>query len=288
MDGQPARMASKAWLRALERSAAARKLPDASLAGIVQQRAATHPDAPALLSDGVCWSYAELAAHAQAFSDWALAQGLQPGEAVCLLMANSPQYVAAWLGISRVGGVVALLNTNLVGEALLHCARAAAAPRHVIADRHHAGQLAMLTQGLPGVTGWQTPLDIVAGQALPPPPAMHATALLIYTSGTTGLPKAARVSHARLREWSHWFAGMMDVTAQDRMYNCLPLYHSVGGVVATGALLVSGGAVVISERFSASRFWDEIVRWECTLFQYIGELCRYLVNTPSAPSGTGA
>ena len=149
MDGQPARMASKAWLRALERSAAARKLPDASLAGIVQQRAAEHPDAPALLSDGVCWSYAELVAHAKAFSDWALAQGLQPGDAVCLLMANSPQYVAAWLGIGRVGGVVALLNTNLVGEALLHCARAAA-PRHVIADRHHAGQLAMLTQGLPG------------------------------------------------------------------------------------------------------------------------------------------
>ena len=282
MDGQPARIASKAWLRALERSAAAKKLPDASLAGIVQQRASAHPDAPALLSDGVCWSYAELAVHAQAFSDWALAQGLQPGEAVCLLMASSPQYVAAWLGITRVGGVVALLNTNLVGEALLHCARAAAA-LHVIVDRHHAAQLAMLTQGLPGVTGWQAPLDIVAGQALPPPPAMHATALLIYTSGTTGLPKAARISHARLREWSHWFAGMMNVTAQDRMYNCLPMYHSVGGVVATGALLVSGGAVVISERFSASRFWDEIVRWDCTLFQYIGELCRYLVNAPPHP-----
>jgi fatty-acyl-CoA synthase len=51
-------------------------------------------------------------------------------------------------------------------------------------------------------------------------------------------------------------------------------------VVATGAVLVGGGAVVLRERFSASRFWDDVVRWDCTLFQYIGELCRYLVAAP--------
>ncbi len=59
-------------------------------------------------------------------------------------------------------------------------------------------------------------------------------------------------------QWSHWFAGLMDVSPADRMYDCLPLYHSVGGVVATGALLVSGGAVVLRERFSASGFWADI------------------------------
>jgi fatty-acyl-CoA synthase len=64
------------------------------------------------------------------------------------------------------------------------------------------------------------------------------------------------------------------------MYNCLPMYHSVGGVVATGATLVGGGAVVLRERFSASAFWKDVVAERCTLFQYIGELCRYLVNNP--------
>ena len=58
--------------------------------------------------------------------------------------------------------------------------------------------------------------------------------------------------------WSHWFAGMMDTRPDDRMYNCLPMYHSVGGVVATGAVLVSGGSVVIREKFSASQFWDDV------------------------------
>jgi fatty-acyl-CoA synthase len=67
------------------------------------------------------------------------------------------------------------------------------------------------------------------------------------------------------------------------MYDCLPLYHSVGGVVATGAVLVRGGSVVIRDKFSAREFWDDVVDWDCTLFQYIGELCRYLANAPEAP-----
>src|SRR5207249_1938701 len=95
-------------------------------------------------------------------------------------------------------------------------------------------------------------------------------ALYIYTSGTTGLPKAANVSHARVMMWSHWFAGMMGTQPSDRMYDCLPMYHSVGGVVATGALLVNGGSVVLREKFSARQFWDDVARWDCTLIQYIG------------------
>jgi fatty-acyl-CoA synthase len=84
--------------------------------------------------------------------------------------------------------------------------------------------------------------------------------------------------------WSYWFAGLADVQADDRMYDCLPLYHSVGGVVAIGAALVGGGSVVVQERFSARQFWDDIARWDCTLFQYIGELCRYLNAAPPHPA----
>jgi fatty-acyl-CoA synthase len=67
------------------------------------------------------------------------------------------------------------------------------------------------------------------------------------------------------------------------MYDCLPMYHTAGGVLATGPLLIKGGSVVIRERFSAREFWDDVVRWECTLLQYIGEFCRYLVNSPPHP-----
>jgi fatty-acyl-CoA synthase len=117
-------------------------------------------------------------------------------------------------------------------------------------------------------------------------PTLSERALCIYTSGTTGLPKAANVSHYRLMQWSHWFAGLMDTQPADRMYNCLPMYHSVGGVVATGATLVGGGAVIVRERFSATAFWTDVTAERCTLMQYIGELCRYLLASPPQPEET--
>ena len=101
--------------------------------------------------------------------------------------------------------------------------------------------------------------------------------------GTTGLPKAVNISHARVLEWSLWFAGLMDIGPDDRMYDCLPMYHSIGGVVAVGAMLVHGGSVLIRPSFSASRFWDDVADGGCTVFQYIGELCRFLVNSPAHP-----
>ena len=45
-------------------------------------------------------------------------------------------------------------------------------------------------------------------------------------------------------------------------------------------MLTSGASVVLSDKFSVSQFWHDIVRWDCTLFQYIGELCRYLLKAP--------
>ncbi len=78
-------------------------------------------------------------------------------------------------------------------------------------------------------------------------------ALYIYTSGTTGLPKAANINHYRVMLASHAFAGVMDTKPTDRMYDCLPMYHTAGGLVATGSVLLNGGAVVIREKFSARR-----------------------------------
>ncbi len=72
----------------------------------------------------------------------------------------------------------------------------------------------------------------------------------------------------------------------DRLYDCLPLHHSVGGVAAPCSMLRAGASVVIAEKFSATNFWDDIARFDCTVFQYIGELCRYLLKAP--PSGPRA
>ena len=285
----------RAWTRALARVAPFARGEGVPLPTLLPELAARFGTRPALLSDGEVLGYRDLAERANRYANWALRQGIAPGDVVCLLLANCPDYVAIWLGITSVRGVVALLNTNLSGDALAH-AIATVAPTHIIVGEDFADRFAAIRGRLPaGLSCWTHaggdagPRIDLAAAALPaePPaaaaPSLADTALHIYTSGTTGLPKAARVSHRRVMEWSYWFAGMIDTQPDDRMYNCLPLYHSVGGIVAVGAMLVGGGSVLIRPKFSASRFWDEVVEHDCTVFQYIGELCRYLLNTPPHP-----
>ena len=233
---------------------------------------------------------------------WALEQSLSPGDVVCLLMPNCPEYVAIWLGITRVGAIVSLLNTQLTGDALAHAINIVA-PKQLIVGAALADALAGVSGRIPasiqrwahgenqhGMARIDHEIERCEEAGLSRTeyrqPTLADRALYIYTSGTTGLPKAVNVSHFRLMLWSHWFAGMMGTRPDDRIYNCLPMYHSVGGVTAIGAALVNGGSVMIRKRFSASRFWDEVVESECTIFAYIGELCRYLVNMPPHPSET--
>jgi fatty-acyl-CoA synthase len=294
--------ARKAWVRALENTAQIGKNPAVTLPDTIATLGDRFTTAPALLSERQKLTYEELAERSKQYSAWALKQGLSFGEVVCLLMPSCPEYLAIWLGITRVGGIVSLLNTNLVGDALLH-AIGIVAPVHLIVDAQFAENLDGVAPRLPrNLRVWlygegvgrfariDEELESSARADLAGAgyrrPTIFDRALYIYTSGTTGLPKAANVSHFRLLQWSHWFAGMMDTRPDDRMYNCLPMYHSVGGVVAIGSTLLNGGAVVLRERFSASRFWDEIVDSGCTIFQYIGELCRYLVNTKLHPKET--
>jgi fatty-acyl-CoA synthase len=293
---------AKAWSRALELTAPIAAHPDRILPGVIDEVAARQPDAPALLSDRESLTYRELTARSNRYARWAVAHGVANGGVVCLLMPNRPEYFAIWLGITRVGGVVALLNTNLAGPPLAHCINVVA-PAHVIvagelADRLTAVRGAIADEvaisvhgdGHSGSGGLEREIDVYPAEPMEgadhPRVTIESRALFIYTSGTTGLPKAANVSHARLMQWSLWFAGMMDTKPADRMYNCLPMYHSVGGVLATAAVLAGGGSVVIRDGFSARQFWPDVVRWECTLVQYIGELCRYLVNTPTSPEET--
>jgi fatty-acyl-CoA synthase len=291
-----ARSAAKDWLRALQLTGRLEAEPSRTLPAVIDELAARFGEAPALLSDREQLSFEGLAERAHRYARWALGQGLRKGDVVALLMPNRPEYLAIWLGLSRVGVVTALINTQLRGPSLAHCLNIAG-PGRIIVDADLARGLADVSvdlQGAPAIwlhgadeSDWPR-IDLAIETYLPgelaalgaPTVTLSDRALLIYTSGTTGLPKAANVSHHRVMSWSGWFAGLMDLQPTDRLYDCLPLCHSAGGVAAIGAALVGGASVVIAEKFSASRFWDDIARWDCTVIQYIGELCRYLLAAP--------
>lgn len=266
------------------------------------------PDQPALVGESSWMTWGELDRQANRVANWALGQGLSRGDVVALLMENRPEYVATWLGLSRAGVVTALLNTNLAGDRLAHCIREAGTSHMIVGSELAEGAASALpeletkpelllasrdaetdaeAEGLLEATSFDAACG-AAGDAAVPERVREARLggdglFYIYTSGTTGLPKAARVSHSKAMTTALACWKMQTLTPADRLYCCLPLYHSAGGMMAAGGILMAGGTLVIARKFSASRFWRDCVQHDVTVFQYIGELCRYLLNSPPHP-----
>ena len=261
------------------------------------------PDHVAIQDDRLTLTYRELDAMANRFGHWAQSRRLKRGDTIALMMLNRAEYIAAWIGFSKVGVATALINTNLTGHALAHCLAISNASqvvtdadswRKVEEARPFAGRNLMLwVLGLADADeaderrGLDKPVR--GGSSVRPARSARSgltnrdTALYIYTSGTTGLPKAAKVTHARARTYMRAFAGATAATDKDVTYNVLPLYHSTGGLVGIGPALLNGGQLVLRKRFSASNFWPDVKTTGATLFVYIGELCRYLLHCPENP-----
>jgi fatty-acyl-CoA synthase len=271
---------------------------------------------PALIGESGSMTWGELDAFANRIANWALSEGLSRGDVVALLMENRPEFIGIWLGLSRIGVVSALLNTNLTGDRLAHCMKEAGAGHWIVgielaetaasAVTQLAAAPRILVSGsrdslIEDTDSIPAALSDVAADARPfdglhaqqPATAVSADVragrlggdgiFLIYTSGTTGLPKAARISHTKAIVTGIGSWKSLGLTPNDRSYCCLPLYHSAGGMMSVGGALLSGGTLVIARKFSAKRFWSDCTQHDVTSFQYIGELCRYLLNSPPHP-----
>jgi fatty-acyl-CoA synthase len=288
---------AKSWLKAIELTSRIEANPNRLFADIIADWAERQPDRPALMSDDATFSYRELNERIHRYARWALAAGIGKGDTICLLLPAQPDYLAAWLGLTSVGAVAALINTKLVGSSLAHCIDVAQAS-HIIVGQELEGVFEEVRPRLKrapkiwwhGEEANEPDLQIALA-ALDTAPLIASErrdvgiddrALLIYTSGTTGLPKAASISHRRILNWGGWFAGLTNASPEDRLFDCLPLFHSVGGVVAPCSMLAAGASVVLTDKFSAGHFWRDVARWDCTLFQYIGELCRYLLKASAS------
>jgi fatty-acyl-CoA synthase len=271
-----------------------------TIVDVVEEWAQKTPNAPALYYLDTVMSYAALDARANQYAHWALSLGLKPGDPVALFMENRPDFICAWLGLFKAGLCAALINTNQRGQALAHSIEIAGA-RHLIAGSELASCLpetesfftvkpqfwiegegaGNLDQALANTSGTSP------GRGAREHVRQKDRAFYIYTSGTTGLPKAANFSHMRMLFMMSGFLGALQPTSRDRVYDALPLYHATGGICAMGLALLPGGALVIKKRFSVSEFWTDIHRYDATLFVYIGEMCRYLLNAPEGAHERG-
>ena len=289
-------------IRTLRRVSAIARDSTHTVPDMLDDLAQKYADRTALIGGGRSYKYGMMNSRANQYAHWAQSIGIRHGDNISLMMGNCPEYLAIWFGLVRAGARVALLNTNLSGQSLAHC-------MNIVPCRHtiFSGEFLDVFNGLRPHLAAQPQLWVAGhgnGQGhslyeavsqMPPTPlppkrkprlTNEDPALYIYTSGTTGLPKAAIISHYRVQAVMNGFSSICDAQPDDRIYVAQPLYHTAGGVLAVGITLTAGGAVVIRDKFSARHFWDDIVEHECTAFQYIGELCRYLLNAPTSENET--
>ena len=280
------------WLLRLVKPDATRTIVD-----IVEAQALKRPGHIAIYCLDHTMTYAQMDARANRYAHWALSAGIGRGDCVALLMENRPDYICAWLGMFKVGAQVALINTNLQGAALAHSIAISGA-RHAIVGAELALNFREApfetrpTEWVEGDNGnlsaaLATALDTTVGKAHRASITLKDRAFYIYTSGTTGMPKAANFSHMRMLFMMSGFFGALRPSDTDRIYDPLPLYHSTGGVCAVGLAFFSGGALILKRKFSVHEFWPDIHRYGATMFEYIGELCRYLLNAPPSPLERG-
>nr|XP_014334337.1 PREDICTED: long-chain fatty acid transport protein 1 [Bos mutus] len=248
---------------------------------------------------GACWTFAQLDAYSNAVANLFRRLGFAPGDVVAIFMEGRPEFVGLWLGLAKAGVEAALLNVNLRREPLAFCLGTSGAKALVFGGELAAAVAEMSGElgkslvkfcsgdvGPDGVLPDTQLLDPLlketstAPLAQPPGKGMDDRLFYIYTSGTTGLPKAAIIVHSRyyrIAAFGHYSYSMQ---AADVLYDCLPLYHSAGNIMGVGQCLIYGLTVVLRKKFSASRFWDDCVKYNCTVVQYIGEICRYLLKQP--------
>ena len=253
----------------------------------------------AFIEDDKRLTYRDMDEYANRVAHWARSMDLEPGDTVVVFVRNRAEYVPLWLGLAKVGVVPALVNFQLSGAALAHCVIISDA-KAVIVDADMVEQWESASEQLEdspptfaafgSIQGMASFADALEGQPTSRPDAAirggikgSDQAMKMFTSGTTGMPKAAKVTHVRCLNYMRGMGAGAKAGPTDRMMMVLPMYHATGGLVGVGAALTYGGAVIVRPKFSATKFWDECVEHDATLFTYVGELCRFLLSTDPHP-----
>ncbi|XP_065580779.1 long-chain fatty acid transport protein 4-like isoform X2 [Artemia franciscana] len=271
---------------------------------IFEENVRRHPDKVCFIYEDREWTFAEVDEYSNRVANFFSSQGLEPGATVALFMENRPEYVCLWLGLAKAGLVTALINYNLKDIPLIHsisCANSKAIIVELSLVDSYASVKDRLDESLPLFVSClgkdsNMPSNVSGGKNLDaaletsptsplsgPQRANYSDKMLyIYTSGTTGLPKAAVIRHSRylFAATGGYFA--IGMNSSDVAYVPLPLYHTAGGILGAG-MIFFGLKVVLRKKFSVSNFWSDCAKHQCTVAQYIGETCRYLLSSPERP-----
>ncbi|XP_077566934.1 long-chain fatty acid transport protein 2-like [Stigmatopora nigra] len=222
---------------------------------------------------------------------------VKQGDTVALFVADEPVFVWLWLALFKLGCSAALLNSNIRSKSLLHCFKCSGAQILLVSQDLQSAVEEVLPELLdqhvtvyylgdpttcPGGHSFTDKMSNMSAEALAKDLRsdvnMQNPAVYVYTSGTTGLPKAAVLTHTKLCAMA-MILRSCGVRSDDVLYISLPLYHTSGFVGFAGAIDI-GITVALKSKFSSSQFWDDCRKYNVTVIQYIGEIMRFVCNTP--------
>ncbi|XP_035715999.1 long-chain fatty acid transport protein 4-like isoform X2 [Folsomia candida] len=257
------------------------------------------------------WTFAKVQNETFRVAKYFRDAGYQKGDVVGLLMENRPEFICTWLGLSRIGVITSLINTQLRRSSLTHylkvsncrglifgeeltCAiqecldsndpaeniPAGVTALHSVSDRMATKDI--LTHGHVNLTREMGLFseDGLCCEEFPDVVGSEDVVLHVFTSGTTGRAKAAKMKHSRLATFATPIFGLELNPDRDVLLTPIPLYHVQGGLLVVGLPLYHGVPQVIIRKFSASNFWKQCVKHDVTCCQYLGEILRYLLNQP--------
>ena len=228
--------------------------------------------------------------------------GVNQGDRVRLFMPNCTEYLFCWFGLSILGAIGVPINTAYKRDEMAFIlndaeAKALVAHQTLVSVAEKAAALApsieyklLVEPDNPGegnLSGWTVftqALDQAAELTSRPKVDPDSVCMLVYTSGTTGNPKGVMVTHKMYVAAGQGFSQWTKATSEDRFFTCLPFYHANIQYYSTMGALASGATLVIADRFSASRFWDQVREAKATVVNFIGMMMPVLSKNDVSPS----
>ncbi|AFM18639.1 acyl-CoA synthetase (AMP-forming)/AMP-acid ligase II [Mycolicibacterium chubuense NBB4] len=267
----------------------ARPSAKTSIGKVFQDRAAQYGDKVFLKFADKELTYGEANETVNRYAAVLAARGVGHGDVVGIMLRNSPDSVLLMLAAVKCGAIAGMINYHQRGDVLKHSLGLLEATVVVT----EVDLVEPINESGADTTGLLT-IDEIQQLAATAPTTNPATtsavlakdkAFYIFTSGTTGMPKASVMTHYRWLRALAGFGGLgMRLNSSDTLYCCLPLYHNNALTVALSSVLNSGAALALGKSFSASKFWDDVIRFDATAFVYIGEICTYLLGQPEKPT----
>ncbi|MGO4854011.1 class I adenylate-forming enzyme family protein [Phaeovulum sp. W22_SRMD_FR3] len=235
-------------------------------------------------TDGTEITFAALSGAADAMISWLVGAGVAPGDKVAVMTRNSPATLALVHGLLRAGMIWVPVNPALVGEGLAHAIGLVEAAVVVCDPDLRETVAACAVQPREGILV----LDAVALPAPPQVPqqfafpAPEALASIMFTSGTTGAAKGVQVTQKMLEIAARGVELAGEVTPGDNLFMWEPFYH-VGGAQVMVLPILCDITLTIADKFSATRFWDEVAEAGCTHIHHLGGILQILLKQPPSP-----